>query len=196
MISSNTRCTGTRCLQLHDILPLPLKQEGIHNDGCPRCIWCICGHSCTGSHCQYQLIIAYCNLFSCNGAVVLCMCWHVTIIVAITVIMIVKWHWHLDAFNGITMLIIASGVTLGISSCVTRTMQISGCTKLVTEISARSDISCMGNLTSLLLFFPTKANLWYKGWLLWWRWSQTWLSSCGALGCQDWWQSMLTRFVT
>ncbi len=50
VISSNTRRAGTQCLQLYDILPLPLRQEGIHNDGHPRCIWCICGHSCTGSH--------------------------------------------------------------------------------------------------------------------------------------------------
>jgi hypothetical protein len=50
MISSNTRCTGTQCLQLHDILPLPLRQEGIHNDDVPHCIWCICGHSCACSH--------------------------------------------------------------------------------------------------------------------------------------------------
>ncbi len=42
--------------------------------------------------CQYQLIVACCNLFGCNGAVVLCVCWHVTIIVIITIIMIVKWH--------------------------------------------------------------------------------------------------------
>ncbi len=49
VIPSNTRWAGTQCLQLHAILPLPKKQEGIHND-CPRCIWCICGQSCTGSH--------------------------------------------------------------------------------------------------------------------------------------------------
>ncbi len=129
--SSNTRCAGTQCLQLHDILPLLLRQEGIHNDGHPRCIWCIRGHSCTGSHCQYQLIVACCNLFR---AVVLCVCCHITIIVAIMVIMIVKWHWRLDAFNGITTLIVALSVTLGICSCVTRTMQISGCTRLVSEV--------------------------------------------------------------
>ncbi len=164
VISSNIRCTGTQCLQLHDILPLPLAQEGVHNDGRSRCIWCICGHSCTGSHffgicarksgscwmnlssrwpttvwlqlplCQYQLIVACCNLFSCNEAVVLCMCWHVTIIVAITAIVIVKWHWRLDAFNGITTLIIALGVTLGICSCVTKMMQISGSTRLASEV--------------------------------------------------------------
>ncbi len=54
---------------------------------------------------QYQLIVACCNLFSCNGTVVLCVCWHVTIIVAITVIVIVKvalafgriqWHNNID----------------------------------------------------------------------------------------------------
>ncbi len=39
---------------------------------------------------QYQLIVVCCNLFSCNGAVVLCVCWHITIIVAITVIVIIK----------------------------------------------------------------------------------------------------------
>jgi hypothetical protein len=38
VISSNTRCAGIQCLQLHDILPLPIRQEGIHNDGCPHCI--------------------------------------------------------------------------------------------------------------------------------------------------------------
>ncbi len=140
-----------------------LFQEGIHNDGCSHCIWCNRGHSCTGSHFfgirasksgswwmnlssrwprvwlqlllhQYQLIVACCNLFSCNWAVVLCVCWHVTIIVAITVIMIIKWHWHLDAFNGIITLIIALGGTLCVCSCVTRTTQISGCTRLVTEV--------------------------------------------------------------
>ncbi len=164
VISSNTRCAGTQCPQLHDILPLPLRQEGIHNDGCPCCISCIRGHSCTGSHffgicasksgsCwmnlssgwpttvwlqlllhQYQLMVACCNLFSCNGAVVFCACWHVTIIVAITIIVIVKWHRCLDAFNGITTLIVALGVTVGVCSYVTRTMQISGCTRLVPEV--------------------------------------------------------------
>jgi hypothetical protein len=29
---------------------------------------------------------------------------------------------------------------------------------------------------------------------LWWLWSQTWLSSCGALGFQDWWQLTSTQF--
>jgi hypothetical protein len=141
-----------------------LFQKGIHNDGHSRCIWCIRGHRCTGSHffgiyasksgsCwmnlssrwpttvwlqlllhQYQLIVSGCNLFCCNEAVVLCVCWHVTIIVAITVIVIVKWHWHLDAFNGITTLIVALGGTLGVCSCVTRTTQISGCTRLVLEV--------------------------------------------------------------
>ncbi len=225
VISSNTRCAGTQCLQLHDILPLPLRQEGIHNDGRPHCIWCIHGHSCTGSHflayvqvkvefrmnlssrwpttvllqlllCPYQLIVACCNLFSCNGAVVLCMCWHVTIIMAIAVIMIIKWHWHLDALNGITTLIVALGVTLGICSCVTRTTQISGCTRLVPEVLCTSKHQLCIERDVMAALLPHKANLWYKGWLLWWLWSQTWLSSCGTLGFQDWWQSMSTRFVT
>ncbi len=141
--------------------PSSSRQESFNNDGRPHCIWCIRGHCCTGSHffgictgksgsCwmnlssrwpttvwfqlllrQYQLKVACCNLFSCNGGLVLCVCWHVTIIVAITVIVIVKWHWHSDAFNGLTTLIIVLGVTLGVCSCVTRTTQISGCTRLV-----------------------------------------------------------------
>ncbi len=120
--------------------PSSSRQEGIHNDDRRCCIWCICGHSCTGTHffgictsksrslwmnlsscwpttvwfqlllCQYQLIVACCNLFSCNGALVLCVCWHMTIIVAVTVIMIVKWHWCSDTFNGLTTLIIVLGV--------------------------------------------------------------------------------------
>ncbi len=58
---------------------------------------------------QYQLIVDSCNLFSCNGAVVLCVCWHVTIIVATTVIVIVKvtlafgciqWHNNVDRCIG------------------------------------------------------------------------------------------------
>ncbi len=144
---------------------------------------------------QCHLIVACCNLFSCNEAVVLCVCWHVTIIVAIMVIVIVKWHWRLDAFNGLTTLIVALGVTLGICSCVTRRMQISGCTRLVTEVLCmfRHQLYVEGDATAA--FFPTKANLWYKGWLLW-LWSQMWLSSCGTLGFQDWWQLMLTRFAT
>ncbi len=41
------------------LFPLPLRQEGIHNDGHPPCIWCICGHSCTGSHfCQTSMEVA------------------------------------------------------------------------------------------------------------------------------------------
>ncbi len=84
---------------------------------------------------QCQLIVACCNLSSCNEAAVLCVCWHVTIIVAITVIVIVKWHWGSDAFNGITTLIIALGVMLlGVCSCVTRTTQISGCTRFAPEV--------------------------------------------------------------
>ncbi len=83
---------------------------------------------------QYQLIVACSNRFSCNGAVVLCVCRHITIMVAITVIGIVKWHWHLDALNCITTLIIMLGVTLGICFCVTRMTQISGCTRLLLEV--------------------------------------------------------------
>ncbi len=149
--------------------------------------------------CQYQLIVASCNLFSCNGAVVLCMCWHVTIIVAITVIVIVKvalafgciqWHNKVDRCIGyhIGCLLLRDKEQGRHKSAIAQ--------GLWRRYSARSDISCVWNVTSLLLFFPTKANLWYKGWSSWWLWSQMWLSSCGTLGFQDWWQSMTTQFVT
>ncbi len=75
-----------------------------------------------------------CKPFSCNGAVDLRVCWCITMMVAITVIVIGKWNCHLDALNGLTMLILALGVTLGIRSCVTRAKQISGSTSLVLEV--------------------------------------------------------------
>ncbi len=102
---------------------------------------------------QYQLIVACCNLFSCNGALVLCVCWHVTIIVAIAVIVIIKWHWRLDTFNGITTLILALGVTLGIRSCVTKTAQISRCTRLAPEVLCmfRHQLCVAGDVTAAFL---------------------------------------------
>ncbi len=83
---------------------------------------------------QYQLIVDCCNLFSCNGAVVLHAFWCIIFMVAIMVIMIFKWHWHLDAFNVMIMLILPLRVTLGVCSCVTRTMKFSGSTSLVPEV--------------------------------------------------------------
>ncbi len=120
MISSNTRCAGTQCLQLHDFIPSSFK-TGRHSQWwlstlCLMHLWArlhrqsifgICA-SKSGmcwmnlSSCwptavwlqllllQIQLIVDCCSLFSCNGAAVLCVCWHVTIIAAITVIVIVK----------------------------------------------------------------------------------------------------------
>ncbi len=133
--------------------------------------------------CPYQLIVDCCNLFGCNaGAVVLCACCQVTIIVAITIIVIVMWVWHLDAFNCLITLILALGVMFGICSCMTRQRKSAIAQGLSRKSFAPSDISRAWIVTSLLLFFPTKGNLWYKGWLLWWLWSQTWLSSCSTLG--------------
>ncbi len=119
---------------------------------------------------QSQLIVACCNLFSCNGAVAVCVCWHITIIESMTVIVIIKWHWHLDTFNGVITLIVALGVMLGVCSCVTRTTQISGSTRLVQMVlrTFRHQLSVKCDVTSPLLFFPTKAKLWHKGWSLWW----------------------------
>ncbi len=178
-----------------EIFPLPLKQEGIVNGGCPCCIWCIRGHSSAGSYCQCQPYS--CLLQSIQVQWVLRVCWHVAIIVAITVIVIVEWHWRLDVFNGITTLIVALDVTLGFARVWQGQLKSTVAQGLCQRSSACSDISCAWNVTSLLLFFPTKANLWYRGWSLWWLcWSQLWLSYCGALGIQRWWQSMSIRFVT
>ncbi len=104
--------------------------------------------------CCYELIYDCCNLFSYNGAVVLRMCWHVTIIVAIMVIMIVKWHWHLDAFNGLTTLIIALDITLGVCSCMTRTTQISGSTSLVPEVLRNLRHQLYGECDVTAAFLP------------------------------------------
>jgi hypothetical protein len=81
---------------------------------------------------QYQLIVACCNLFSCNGAVVLCMCWHVTIIVAIHCDCQVALAFGCNQWP--TTFIVALGVTLGVCSCVTRSTQISSSTRLVKEV--------------------------------------------------------------
>ncbi len=64
----------------------------------------------------------------------------------------------------------------GICSCLIRQRKSAVVQGLCRRSLARSDISCVWNVTSLLLFFPTKANIWYKGWSLWWLWSQTRLS--------------------
>ena len=71
--------------------------------------------------------------------------------------------WHLDGFNGLTMLIIALGVTVGVCSCVMRITQISCTTRLVLEVLCGFQHQLYIECESLLLFFPTKANLWYKG---------------------------------
>ncbi len=112
--------------------------------------------------CQYQLIVACSNLLSCNGAVVLCMCWHITSIVAITVIVIVKWHWHLDAFNGLITFIIALGAKLGICSCVSRTTQISGSTKLVPEVlyTVRHQLFMKPDITAAFLLRQRQPLAW------------------------------------
>ncbi len=140
MISSNTRCAGTQCLQLHDFIPSSFK-IGRHSLWWPstlhlmhlwaqlhrQSLYGICASkrgSCWMSLsscwpttvwlqlllCPYQLIVDCCNLFGCNsGAVVLCACCHITIIVAIMVITIVKvtlafgriqWHNNIDCCVG------------------------------------------------------------------------------------------------
>jgi hypothetical protein len=63
----------------------------------------------------------------------------------------------------LTTFIAALGVTMDVCSCVARTTQSSGSIRLVKNYSAYSDISCAWNVMSLLLFFPTKGNLWHEG---------------------------------
>jgi hypothetical protein len=117
--------------------------------------------------------------------------------VAITVIMIVKCHWHLDTFNGITTLIVALGVMLGNCSCVTRMTQISGGTSLVPEVLCtfrhqlyvEPDITAaflphqegqplaQGLIVVMILVTNVAFILWQFG------------------HSQDWWHLMLTWFV-
>ncbi len=104
--------------------------------------------------CPYQVTVDCCNLFSCNGEVVLCACWHISNIVAIMVIVIVKWHWYLDAFNDLTTLILALGVMLGVWSCVTRWRKSVVAQSLCWRSSAPSDISCMWNMLHCCFFPP------------------------------------------
>ncbi len=165
VISSNTRCTGTKYLQLHATYSLSSFKAGKHSRWWSFTLhlmhlWAqlqrqspfgICASksgSCwmNLSSCwptafwlqlllrQYQLIVNCCNLISCNGAIVLRTCWCVTLMVAIMINVIVKWDWHLDAFNGLTTLIVALGVTLSICSCMTRMTKISSSTSLVPAV--------------------------------------------------------------
>ncbi len=143
----------------------------------------------------YQLIVDCCNLF-CNGAVVWHAWWCITIIVVITVILIIKWHCHLDAFNGIT-LTVALDVRLGICSCVTRKMQTCGITSLVPEVlcTFRHQLYVECDVTAS--FLPRQGQPLAQGLIvvmtlvtnvvfILWRFGHS----------QDWWQWMSTQFVT
>jgi hypothetical protein len=76
--------------------------------------------------------------------------------VAIRVIVIVKWHWYFNAFNvnGLTTLILAFGVKLGICSCVTRMMQISGSTSLVPAVLCTFGHQLYGDCNVAAAFLP------------------------------------------
>ncbi len=224
MISSNTRRAGTQCLQLHDILLLPLRQEGIHNDGHPCCIWCICGYSCIGSHflayaqvkvevVDESIILLVNNSLALAPTVSIltysCLLqsiqlqWGSSLVHVLTHHTYCGNHGHCDchvalAFGCIqwpTTIIITLGFMLGVCSCVTRMTQISNSTRLVKEVFCmfRHQLCMERDVTAA--FLPHQGKLLVQGVLLWWLWSQTWLSSCSALGCQDWWQLMLTWLV-
>jgi hypothetical protein len=98
---------------------------------------------------------------------------------AITVIMIIKWHWRLDAFK--PTLIIALGVTLGICSCVTRMMQISGSTRLVLEVLCTFRPQLYRDCDIAAVFFFHQGQPLAQGLIIVMTWSQMWHSSCGAL---------------
>jgi hypothetical protein len=90
--------------------------------------------------CSYQLTVDWCNLISCSGAVVLHVCWYVTMIDTSQwwwqswSSWFSKWQWRLDAFDCITALIVALGVMLCFCSCVTRATQISISTNFVLKV--------------------------------------------------------------
>ncbi len=145
----------------------------------------------------YQLIFDCCNLFSCNGAVVLGMCWHITIIVAITVIVIIKWHWHLDTFNGLATLIVALGVTLGFCSCVTRTIQINGYTRLVPEVLCTFRHQLYMECDGTAAFLPHQGQPLAWGLIIVMTLVTKVASSCGTLGTpkiggNQCWQDLVT----
>jgi hypothetical protein len=134
------------------------------------------------SYCVSSTYICLFNLFSCNGAVVLRTCWRVTIMVAITIIVIINWHWCLDTFNGLTMLIIALSVMLSICSCVTRTMQFSGSTSLVPEVLCTFRHQLYGKVTSLLLYFcPHQGQPLVQGLIIVMTLVTNMVSFCGTL---------------
>ncbi len=212
VISSNTRCAGAQFQQLHDFIPSSFKTgrhsqwwsstlhlmhlwAQLHRQS----LFGICASksgscwinisSCWPSavwlqlllH-PYQLIVDCYNLFSCNGAVVLRMCWHVTTMVAITIIVIVKWHWRMDVFNGLTMLIVALSVMLAICSCVTRTMQFSGSTSLVPEVLCTFQHQLYGKCDVTTAFLPHQCQSLAQGLIIVMTLVTNVASSCGALG--------------
>ncbi len=88
---------------------------------------------CTGSSFQYYFIVACCNLFSCNGSVVLCVLTrhnycgnhgHPDHQVALA-FRCIQWH------NNVNCCI---GCHIELCSCVTRTTQINVCTGLLPEV--------------------------------------------------------------
>ncbi len=93
--------------------------------------------------------------------------------------------------------IIALGVTLRICSCVTRTMQISSCTRLVLEILStfRHQLCMERDVTAA--FLPHQGQPLARGLTI----VMTLVTNVAFIlrhfgHSQDWWQSMSTGFVT
>ncbi len=216
-ISLNTRCAGTQRLQLHDILPLPLRQEGIHNDCHPRCIWCIRGHSCTGS--QFfgilldesiillansslaSALTASISLYSCLlqsiqlqlGSSLVCVLTrqnycgnysHCDHQVALAFRRI-QWHNNVDCCVGCHIGCLLLRDKNNTNQCYHKVCE-GGILQVQTSVVRGTWRYCCFS----------SPPFWYKGWSWWWLWSQMCLSSCGALGFQDWWQSKSTGFFT
>jgi hypothetical protein len=111
------------------------------------------------------------------------------IIVAITVIVIVKWNRHLDTFNGITKLIVALGVTVGVCSSVTRT-------SLVPEILLTFRHQLYGDRDIAAAFLPHQGQAMVQGLIVVTNLVTHVVFILWCFGCtQDWWQSMSMQFV-
>jgi hypothetical protein len=100
--------------------------------------------------------------------------------------MIIKWHWCLDAFNGITTLIVALGVTLGVCTCVTMMTRISGSTSLMPKLLCTFRHQFYRDSDIAAAFLPHQGLPLAQGLIV----VMTLVTMVGR--SQDWWQLMST----
>ncbi len=145
----------------------------------------------------YQLIIDCCNQIRCNRAVVLHVYWCITMMMAIAVIMIVKWDWCLDTFNGLTTFILVLRVMLGVCSCVTMSMQISVSTRLVLEVLHTLRHQLYKEHDVAAAFLPHQGQPFAQGLIVVTTLVTNVVFILWHFGCsQDWWQLMSMQFLT